>query len=106
VSLGGQYAFPWQDHGDFVLRADYSYRSKVYFDAVNTESVAQDGYGMLNLRAVFNSAGGRWSIAAGLTNATDETYIVMGVGVLESLGFSSAVYGRPREWFLQGTYHF
>jgi iron complex outermembrane receptor protein len=89
-----------------VLRADYSYRSKVYFDAVNTESVAQDGYGMVNLRAAFDSAGGRWSIAAGVTNATDETYIVMGVGVLESLGFASAIYGRPREWFLQGSYHF
>jgi hypothetical protein len=41
-----------------------------------------------------------------VTNATDETYIAMGVGVLESLGFASAIYGRPREWFVQGSYHF
>ena len=106
VSLGGQYAFPVGNQGDLVLRADYSYRSKVYFDAVNTESTAQDGYDLVNLRAAFESAGGRWSIAAGVTNATDETYIVMGVGVLESLGFASAIYGRPREWFLQGSYRF
>jgi hypothetical protein len=41
-----------------------------------------------------------------VTNATDKTYKVMGVGVLESLGFSSAIYGRPREWFLEGRYYF
>jgi iron complex outermembrane receptor protein len=106
ASLGGQYAFPLQNWGDVVLRADYSYRSKVYFDAVNTESTAQDGYGMVNLRAVFENAAETWSIAAGLTNAADKTYKAMGVGVLESLGFSSAIYGRPREWFLQASYRF
>jgi len=31
---------------------------------------------------------------------------VMGVGVLESLGFASSIYGRPREWFLQGSYRY
>ena len=106
AAVGAQLTFPVQDWGDIVFRADYSYRSKVYFDAVNTESTAQDGYALLNLRAAFESAGGKWTIAAGLTNATDKVYKVMGVGVLDSLGFSSAIYGRPREWFLQGSYHF
>jgi iron complex outermembrane receptor protein len=106
AAVGGEYSFPVGDWGDIRLRADYSYRSKVYFDAVNTESTAQDGYGLVNLRAAFESASGRWSIGAGVTNATDKTYKVMGVGVLESLGFSSAIYGRPREWFLEGSYDF
>ena len=106
TAISGEYSFPIEDWGDMILRADYNYRSKVYFDAVNTESVAQDGYGLVNLRAAFESADQRWVIAAGLTNATDKTYRVMGVGVLNSLGFSSAIYGRPREWFLQCSYHF
>jgi iron complex outermembrane receptor protein len=106
AAVGGEYSIPVENWGDIVLRADYNYRSKVYFDAVNTESTAQNGYGLINLRAAFESAGQRWSIAAGVTNATDKTYKTMGVGVLESLGFSSAIYGRPREWFLQGSYHF
>ena len=106
ASAGAEYAVPLGSGGDLKLRADYSYRSKVYFDAVNTESTAQDGYGLWNLRATFESAGQTWAIAAGLTNAADKTYKSMGVGVLESLGFSSAIYGRPREWFLQGTYRF
>ncbi len=106
TAISGEYSFPIEDWGDIILRADYSYRSKVYFDAVNTESVAQDGYGLVNLRAAFESAGQKWVFAAGVTNATDKTYRVMGVGVLNSLGFSSAIYGRPREWFLQVSYRF
>ncbi len=106
LALGAQYAVPVGGWGEVVLRADYNYRSKIYFDAVNTESAAQEGNGLLNLRAAFDSADGHWTIASGLTNATDERYKVMGVGVLDSLGFASAIYGRPREWYLQGIYRF
>jgi iron complex outermembrane receptor protein len=104
VAAGAEYAIPLAQRGSLALRADYTYRSKTYFDAVNTESVAQDGYGLVNLRAAFKSASEKWVVAAGVTNVTDETYKVMGVGVLDSLGFSSAVFGRPREWFLQASY--
>lgn len=106
AGLGAEVTIPLAQRGDLGLRADYSYRSKTYFDAVNTESVSQEGYGLLNLRATLASADGRRSLAFGVTNATDETYKVMGVGVLDSLGFSSAIYGRPREWFLQASLRF
>ncbi len=106
LALGAETTFPMAGWGDITLRADYSYRSKVYYDAVNTESTAQDGYGLVNLRAIFETASEKWAIATGLTNATNKTYRAMGVGVLESLGFSSAIYGRPREWFLQASYRF
>lgn len=103
---GVEYTVPLAQRGSVVLRADYTYRSKTYFDAINTESVSQKGYGLVNVRATFESADARWALAAGVTNATDEIYKVMGVGVLDSLGFSSAIYGRPREWFLQANYRF
>lgn len=106
LAVGAEYAWPVGGWGDLVLRADYNYRSKIYFDAVNTEAAAQEGNGLLNLRAAFDSADGHWTIATGLTNATDERYKVMGVGVLDSLGFASAIYGRPREWYLQAIYRF
>jgi len=106
LAMGAEYTLPLGGWGSVALRADYSYRAQVFFDAVNTASTAQEGYGLVNLRATFDSADDRWSVALGLTNATDEIYKVMGIGVLDSLGFSSAIYGRPREWFLQGTYRF
>lgn len=106
LSLGGEYTIPLTDRGSISLRADYSYRSKVYFDATNTELGAQEGYGLVNLRATFTGEDERWSIAGGVSNVTDETYKIMGLGVLDSLGFASSIYGRPREWFLQGNYYF
>lgn len=106
VGAGAEITVPLAQRGGLVLRADYTYRSKTYFDAVNTESVSQEGYGLVNLRATLRSADGRRSVAFGVTNATDEVYKVMGVGVLDSLGFSSAIYGRPREWFLQASLRF
>ncbi|MEQ8803932.1 TonB-dependent receptor [Haliea sp.] len=105
-SLGAEYRIPLQAHGALSLRADYMYRDKVYFDAINTESVAQGAYGLLNLRASWIDSRDRWRLSAGLRNATDKEYVVMGLGVLDSLGFSSAVLGRPREWYLEAGYRF
>ena len=49
---------------------------------MNDESIAQLSYGLLNLRAAFNSADGAWTIATGLTNATDKVYRASGVSVI------------------------
>ncbi len=106
ASAGAEYTIPASERGEVVLRADYSYRAKTYFQLMNDESIAQPGYGLLNLRAAFNSADGAWTVATGLTNATDKVYRASGVSVLDSLGFTVGWYGRPREWFLQGTFRY
>jgi len=106
ASAGVEYTFPVPERGDLSLRADYSYRAETHFQLLNEPSVAQPGYGLVNLRAAFTSAAGNWTLAAGLTNATDERYLASGVSVLDSLGVSVGWYGRPREWYLQNTYRF
>ncbi len=106
ASVGAEYGIPVSDRGTLSLRADYNYRAKTYFDILNEETVAQAAYGLVNLRMAFDSADGNWTVATGLTNATDERYRSSGVSVGDSLGFTVGWYGRPREWFLQGIYHF
>jgi iron complex outermembrane receptor protein len=106
VAAGGQYTMPLPQWGSLILRTDYNYRSRTYFDAVNTASVVQKNYGLLDLRASFETMDQSWALTFGVTNVTDEEYMVMGVGVVDSLGFSSAVIGAPRQWFLQGNYRF
>ena len=106
AAASGQYTFPFTDWAELVLRADLSYRAKVYFDVANTESVAQDGYALLNLRAALQSTDGRWLLAIGGTNVTDKEYKASGVGVVDTLGFSASNSGRPAEWYLQGSYRF
>jgi len=106
AAVGAEYTVPLQNSSSLAFRADYNYRTKVYFDTVNTESGAQDSYGLLNLRATYITSNRNWGLIGGITNATDEAYKIMGIGVVDSLGFSSSIYGRPREWFLQASYYF
>ena len=93
---------PLAQWAELVLRSDYTYRSKTYFDAANTESVSQDDYGLWNAAITLQSPTQRWALTAGVLNLDDEVYRVTGVGVLDSLGFASAIYGRPREWYRPG----
>jgi len=106
ASTGAEYTIAVGERGDVSLRADYSYRAETHFQLLNEPTIAQPGYGLVNLRAAFNSAGGDWTAAAGMTNATDKRYLASGVSVLDSLGVSVGWYGRPREWYLQGIYRF
>jgi iron complex outermembrane receptor protein len=106
ASASAEYTFPLTGWANLVLRADMSYRSKIYFDVVNTESVAQDGYALLNLRAALESTDDTWTIAVGGTNVTDKAYRAAGVGVVDTLGFSASNTARPAEWYLMGSYRF
>jgi iron complex outermembrane receptor protein len=106
ASAAADFTIPLDDWAELVLRSDYTYRAKTYFDAANTESVAQHGYGLWNAAVTLRSPSDRWALTAGVLNLADEEYRVTGVGVLDSLGFASAIYGRPREWFAQASVRF
>ena len=106
ASAAADFTVPLSASAEIVLRTDYTYRSKTYFDAANTESVAQDGYGLWNAGITLQSSTQRWALTAGVLNLADEEYRVSGAGVLDSLGFASAIYGRPREWFAQASVRF
>ena len=89
---------PFGDGYEISLRADYSHKSKFYNDASLTEAIAQDAYGLLNLRMELASPHG-WTLAAFGANVTDERHIIYGLdGTAAGLGFVERGYGRPAEW--------
>jgi iron complex outermembrane recepter protein len=73
-SFGAQYALHFGARGDVTARADYSYRSRVFYDLANTPASSQGGYGLLNTRLEWNDAAGKWSAAFEIRNATDKLY--------------------------------
>jgi len=91
--------------GSILLRADYSYKSKVYNDIANSESVAQAPYDLINARASWVLASGGWELYAYGTNLTDEEYLEHGI-FPEAFGPSIGVSGRPREWGAGVRYRF
>lgn len=91
--------------GSFRPRVDWSYRSRVYNDAVNTPLLVQDGYHLINASVAFDAEGSDWSLTLGVRNITKEVYL--GSGYTDDFGgVTEGVYGRPREWYLRAGYRF
>jgi iron complex outermembrane receptor protein len=104
ASAAAQYRWPIGDLGDLMLRADYAWQDKIYFQPENYELSAQDSYGLLHLRAALQAATG-WELALWLKNATDEDYWVHAFDSSfgSDLG-ASTVQGEPRMWGVSGRY--
>ncbi|WP_374595358.1 TonB-dependent receptor [Sphingosinicella sp.] len=99
-SVSAEYGVPLGDWGTLTLRGDYNYRSRIYYEVNNLPAVTQNGYGLLNLQATLEPGDGRYALTLAMTNVTDKRYKSTAVSTLDSLGFASAQYGRPREWSL------
>ncbi|MBO9377356.1 TonB-dependent receptor [Sphingomonas histidinilytica] len=105
LSAGVAYNIQADGIGSFQPRVDWSYRSRVYNDAVNTPLLVQDGYHLVNASVAWTDEDKRWGITAGVKNLTKEVYL--GSGYADSFGgLVEGVYGRPREWYLSARYSF
>lgn len=94
-SYGAEYDCDLGLHGMLTARADWSYRSKVFFDLANTEAGAQGGYGLLNLRLAWTAADGNWNAALEVDNATNKLYYTSKGVTLNADGSLFSVTGTP-----------
>jgi iron complex outermembrane receptor protein len=105
-NIGLSYRFD-SSIGSFVPRVDASYRSKTYFDAPNTEQIAQAGYEVYNASLRYLTPTEKFSVTGGVTNFTDEAYRVSGNSSLTAAsGYAEVVYAPPRQWFVELAYSF
>jgi len=101
--LSGEYTFRLGNDASLSLMADYSYRSRTFFDPANTRvaGLYQPAYGVGNLRATFRPKGERVEISAFVKNVGDTHYF-------ENIAVSSltgtGVPGEPRTF--GGEIHF
>ncbi len=103
---GLQYELVFGNAGSLVLNADASYKSGLYRDVSNSPELYQNGYALVNARMTYIAPSANWEIAIFGTNLTDKRYIHKGVGLANSIGFTTANFGRPREWGAKVRYHF
>ena len=93
--------------GTLTPRVDYSHRSKTYFDAPNTEQIAQPAYDLVNASLRLAGNGDRWSITGAINNLTNKTYRVSGNSSLTaSSGYAEVTYAPPRMYTVDFTYKF
>ena len=87
--------------GSINISGNYYYTDDVPLTPGN--EYWQDAYGLLNLRAGWESAEGKWSVYAYGTNVTDEEYLVF-----STAGFlgNNYIYGQPAAWGVEFNFHY
>ena len=63
-TLGFTADFPFMDSLDLAFRGDFSYKSGMYKDSVNTPLLKQDGVGLINLSARLSHPNTGWHLTA------------------------------------------
>lgn len=93
------------DLGTLTPRVNWSYRSKVYNNTINSENIIQDSYDVVNASLTYQDNNGDWQVVLGVTNLNDEDYFTSAYNN-PSIGYSEALWARPREWSLSVTRNF
>lgn len=85
--------------GTFTAHADYSYKSRIARDAVNTPALIADPQNIVGASLRWARADDLLEVKAGVMNLTDERYIVTGTQV-DAIGATTVTWSRPREYYL------
>ena len=105
-AVGGDYRFDLGHAGSLDGRADWTYRSSVYYGATNEPLEFQRGYGLLNLRVQWTDASERFSLAAFGLNVTNKRTISSAQDVRQALGVAFATISPPAEWGVEAGVKF
>lgn len=96
VDLGGWVVTP---------RFDWSYTDSKYFNSANDPQLFQDSVDIVNAAISADSADEHWNITLGITNLTDEEYLVAGTSSYgTATGYVEHVWAREREYSIKVKY--
>ncbi len=103
-NFGAQYSWPIADLGQALIRGEYTYQTKMYYDPTNGPTTAQKGYGLFDARASLTFNDGEWEAALwgkNLGNALVTNNIV----AVDFFGQQLVTYLPPRTFGVTLTYH-
>jgi iron complex outermembrane receptor protein len=111
ASFGVEWRFARLASGDLKFMVEGNYYGKQYFDAFNTERIAQGAYGIFNARLGYKSSARRgFDAAAWVKNLANQKYIAYGLNQNDpdtgAIGFDYGLVGEPRTYGLEATYRF
>ena len=111
ASMGVDWRFARLAAGDLRFMVDGNFYAKQYFDAFNTERIAQGAYGIANARVSFESTAKRgFGVGAWIKNIANRHYLAYGLNQNDkdtgALGFDYGLVGEPRTYGADLTYRF
>lgn len=97
TALAGTFRYPVNDTlGDFVINADWNYRTEVFFEPQNEDRLSGEGRSLLNARAGFVSDD--WQFFIWAKNLTNETYVNFADDRSAILVNTTQAFGAPRTY--------
>jgi len=87
------------------LTVNWSFQSRVYLQQDLDPNLQQPGYGLFNLRTGIRTEDGRWELAFGVQNVTNQSFAVVGFDVPIVNGFA-VINGPPRTFLGTIRYRF
>ena len=99
ASIGASYLIS-SAYGTFTPRLDWSYRGKIFFDAPNTEVIAQNSTSLLNAAISWRSTNSAWEAVLAVRNLTGKLYRTAGNVSFSGSAYGESIFSRRREWSL------
>jgi len=96
--FAGTYTFDLSGGSQFSLTAAANYRDSMWLSVENVDPLTESDYWVLDGFAAWISANGRWTLSAGIKNATDEVYKVEGQEFRSVGNIQTAYYGNPQTY--------
>jgi iron complex outermembrane receptor protein len=90
---------------DIDFRWNSNYRSHSWFDSTNDPYIQQDAYWVHNLTVTYQSRRG-WEVGAFVHNVANEKYTLTSTDLINPFGFLEPVYGAPRMYGVEISYHY
>lgn len=105
-ALGATHTLELDSGARIVSTLNYSFQDDQQSTPTLSDSLLLRAYGLLNGRIEFTPADKGFSLAAFVTNITNERYQVGGVNYYSNVGAARYDLGRPREYGLTGRINF
>ncbi len=104
-TISGDYTVPLQAGSSLSVHADFVHKSRIANDGENTPLLIAGRSNVVNAVIAYDSADGRWRLAFGARNLTNERFIVAGHNQ-PGIGYVGGTYNRPREWYLRTSFQY
>ncbi|MCC6829187.1 MAG: TonB-dependent receptor [Novosphingobium sp.] len=97
ISASLSKSFELANGAELTARGDWSYRSGMYMDALNSPELHQPAYSLFNANLTYDFPHRDLSVILGVTNIANKRYSLTGI-YGSSFGLYEQMFARPREW--------
>lgn len=105
ASANADYSIGLANGAEILAHVDYSYKSRIARDGENTPELITPQTHVLGAMVSYRAPGDNWHLDVGVTNLTDERFIVSGQNQ-SGIGYVGGTYNRPREWYVRTGFKF